>query len=72
MSLRPIPPDNSLPLVVGYQYRLKGAGDNWVEIVYLTPVYVTAHGVWPTIMDQTLRRERFDDICTGEYVAPSV
>lgn len=68
--ITPVGPDNSIPLVVGYQYRLKGAGDNWVEIVAMTNVYVTVLGIYPTIMEKTMRKDQFDDILSGDIVIP--
>jgi hypothetical protein len=70
MSSVPVGPDNSIPLIVGYQYRLKGAGDNWVEIVAMSLTKVTVHGIYPTIMEKVMRKDQFDDILTGEFVIP--
>lgn len=67
MSTVQIPPDNSYPLVVGYQYCLApdAASNNWVTIVEITQRKVRYVGVYPTIADQTVLKTQFDDLVRG-------
>lgn len=67
MSTTTPPPDDSVPLEVGWQYWLapNASSNNWVEIQELTNRHVRYTGVYPTIADQTVLRTQFDDLVRG-------
>lgn len=59
------PANNTLPLVVGYQYRI-GSADVWVEIYQIVNGTVYARGVGNTQADIREPVWRFDDL-VGDF-----
>lgn len=69
MATIPLPPDNSYPLVVGYQYRLAGNGEQWVEITAIINRYIYVRGLYNTTADWVVPDWKFDDN-VREYRVP--
>lgn len=61
MSTIPLPPDNSYPLVVGYQYRLAGNGEQWVVITQIVGRNIYVTGLGNTIAEWFVPDRKFDD-----------
>lgn len=64
MSITRTGPDDSIPIVVGWQYWLapNASSNNWVEVVEIIGRKVRYVGVYPTIADQTVLLTQFDDL----------
>lgn len=71
MSIPPkvFPANNTIPLVVGYEYQL-GTSDVWVQIWQIVNGVVYARGVPPTQADIREPTWKFDDL-VGAYVVHS-
>lgn len=61
MSTIPLPPDNSYPLIVGYQYRLAGNGEQWVVITQIVGRNIYVKGLGNTIAEWFVPDWKFDD-----------
>lgn len=63
------PPDNTMPLVVGYYYQI-GTSDVWVTITSIANGVVYARGIGNTIADIQEPTWKFDDLMGSYLVKP--
>lgn len=54
--------NNSIPVREGWEYRLMGTGDDYVEVVSISGKYVTIRGISGTILEKTMLLSAFDNI----------
>ena len=54
--------NNSIPIREGWEYRLMGSGDDYVEVVSISDKYVTIRGLGDMTLDKTMRLSAFDNI----------
>lgn len=54
--------NNSIPIRVGWEYRLMGKGDDYVEVVDISGKYVTIRGISGIILEKTMLLSAFDNI----------
>ena len=52
--------NDSIPINVGWTYRLMGRGDNFVKVESVVGKYVTVKGLDSTTLEQTLLKSAFD------------
>lgn len=70
MAATPVPPDNSLPIEVGYKYAIKpGAlAGCWLEVIGIYRGYVYTRGIENCTADWIVPIWKFDDL-VGEYIS---
>ena len=61
-ELKTIFTNDSIPINVGWEYRLMGKGDDYVEVVAITGKYVTIRGISGIILEKTILLSAFDNI----------
>jgi len=54
--------NDSIPIREGWEYRLMGSGDDYVEVVSISGKYVTIRGLGDMTLDKTMRLSAFDNI----------
>ena len=54
--------NNSIPIRIGWEYRLMGKGDDYVEVVDISGKYVTIRGISGIILEKTMLLSAFDNI----------
>jgi hypothetical protein len=70
MTTTPVRENDSLPIVVGYLYKIGNstAGGGWVEVTAISNGKVTLRGVGNNIADIVIPSWKFDDVMSGEYI----
>ena len=54
--------NDSIPIRVGWEYRLMGKGDDYVEVVDISGKYVTIRGISGITLEKTMLLSAFDNI----------
>ena len=54
--------NDSIPVREGWEYRLMGKGDDYVEVVSISGKYVTIRGLGDMTLDKTMLLSSFDNI----------
>ena len=54
--------NDSIPINIGWEYRLMGKGDDYVEVVDISGKYVTIRGISGIILEKTMLLSAFDNI----------
>ena len=54
--------NNSIPIREGWEYRLMGSGDDYVEVVSISDKYVTIRGLGDLTLEATILLDSFDNV----------
>lgn len=54
--------NGSIPIRIGWEYRLMGKGDDYVEVVSINGKYITIRGINGITLDATMLLSAFDNI----------
>lgn len=54
--------NNSIPVNLGWEYRLMGKGDDYIEVVDISGKYITIRGISGIILEKTMLLSAFDNI----------
>lgn len=54
--------NDSIPVRIGWEYRLMGKGDDYVEVVDISGKYVTIRGISGITLQKTMLLSAFDNI----------